>query len=215
MESEIITYLQQEFEAEAIALHGSRSRGTEHPSSDWDLLVFTKSKTVFSQGIIFQKQDLDIKVIHLPFTNIQEFINAYPQSTQSFRILLDTANKILKRIQSSVLKQQISEPGITDTRKKYIQDHFRRMINRLENSQPDAVLFQYHLASFYTKSINYYFEYQGKRTQPIRVALEIIKKESPLFSSSLEKIAKQPTTCTSVIENARNIQKEILTSHDI
>ena len=181
MQNQIIKYLQNEYNAKAILLHGSRARGNPHNQSDWDLLVFTDEITKESSGVKFENVDLDIKIIKLPILNMDKFIGSYPQSLQCINLLLDTDDGIANKILCLAKDKYSKTPGITGEQKNNIENHCERMLNRLKDYKNNPQIFYYHLSSFYVKTVKYWFEYKDSWSQPIAEALTIIQKEDKNF----------------------------------
>jgi len=219
MEDQIIKYLQKKYNAKAIILHGSRARGNPHKHSDWDLLVFTDKIIKEAGGAKLGKEDLDIKVIQLPVTDVEKFISEWPQSCQTTKVLLDTDEKLGSRIHKSAEKKFAKKQGISKQRAEYIRSHFDRMLTRLVDFENDPEVFFYHLASFYLKTVRYWFEYQSRWSQPIREALTIIEKEDQTFAKAVKTITdnsktnKEKIVAAEIMTNAVLSKEVSETSH--
>ncbi|MFC1616491.1 nucleotidyltransferase domain-containing protein [Patescibacteria group bacterium] len=210
MKTKIIKFLQKEYNAQAILLHGSRARGNPHKQSDWDLLVFTDQITKGNGGDKLNDQNLDIKVVQLPIPDMDKFISGYPQSLQFIEILLDTDDGIASKILKLSRQKYKKGPGTTTQQKEYIENHFDRMITRLIDFKDNPQIFFYHLSSFYIKTIRYWFEYQNRWSQPISEALEIIKKEDNEFMDAINIISDKNSSIDDKIKAAEKMISIIL-----
>ncbi len=210
MKKIIIEYLKKKYNAKAILLHGSRARGNPHNQSDWDLLVFTDKIIKGSGGIKLNKEDLDIKVIKIPILDINTFISSYLLYLQCTEILQDTKDGVLNEI-LGVAKEKISKgPGTTKEEKDAINNHFDRMLVRLEDFRDNPPIFFYHLSSFYKKTIKYWFKYQNRWSQPIVKAIKIFEKEDKDFLDGIKTIINEDKTINERINAAKKMVNTIL-----
>ncbi len=210
METDIINFLQKEYNAKAILLHGSRARGNPHKQSDWDLLVLTDEIIRRDGGAKLNNEDLDIKVVKLPILDMDKFISGYPQTLQCIKVFLDSDDGIATRILELAKSKYEKGPGTTEERKNYTRHHFDRMLTRLVDFKDNPQVFTYHLSSFYIKSIRYWFEYQNRWSQPICEALKIIEKEDVAFMNGLYTISDQTSTAGEKIAAAERMIQSVL-----
>lgn len=199
MKQKIIKILQNTYNAKWIMLHWSRARWTHHNSSDWDLLVFTDQVVKESWGEICDWFDLDIKVIQLPVDGVEEFIDKYPQSCQTMEVLIDTNDELLWKIKERAELRYSKRKKLSIGQKDYMKAHMWRMLSRLDDYIYDEEIFGYHLSSFYIKIIRYYFEYNGRWSQPIKEALRLIEIENPILFEQIKIICDK--SCANIVKS--------------
>jgi predicted nucleotidyltransferase len=210
LEDKIIEYLQKEYNAKGILLHGSRARGIPHEQSDWDLLVFTDKVTKGNSGVELDNQDLDIKIVELPILDMDKFVSDYAYSLLSVRVLFDTDDGLLKRVVGFAEKKNGKGPGITNEQKEAISNHFDRMLSRLVDFKDEPQIFFYHLSAFYFKTFRYWFEYQDRWSRPIVEAIKIIEKEDEAFMDGVKIISDGDSKPEEKISAAKKMISAVL-----
>ncbi len=174
IEQKILTHLQDKYNPEVVILHGSRAAQKNRENSDWDLYVFTKT-TIEGVSEEFAGQSLDVHVVYLPLDGY-DFIDLFGTTLVNAKILLDTDNfakKLIEEAKEIYVQGRILTNAEFSNRKNYIF----RLLQKLKGTVNKPLEFFYRLGSFYEIAVRYWFEVQGKWSQPIYEALPTIQSE--------------------------------------
>ncbi len=174
IEQKILEHLQQKYHPVAIILHGSRATQKNRENSDWDLYVFTKM-TIEGVAEQFEGQSLDVHVIYLPLDGY-DFIDLFGSTLVNAKILFDSndfAKKLIVEARDIYVQGRMLTGMEFSNRKNYMF----RLLQRLQGTTDKPLEFFYRLGSFYEIAVRYWFEIQGRWSQPIYEALPTIQRE--------------------------------------
>ena len=195
--TKIIQYLKKEFGAKAIILCGSRAVGDFGPESDWDMFVFTTKLKLGQDRLNINKkfgypeidgEDLDVYFIPL---NTTFDWNIFGKKLRYSKVILDTPNKIAKKVTNAAQKvydkgPQVSKERVMLNKKKSIR--YNKKFDYLLKSKDSNRLFLY-LGFYFDYVYNWWFEMRDKWPMRPQQGYSYIKKEDPNFYRQLTRIS--------------------------
>lgn len=155
-ESEIIAFLIERHEPEAIILVGSRADGAERPGSDWDLYLLLPETAervvgVLSAPSVLDDELLDVGLIRLPIADDQ-VPSLFGPNLQQARVLLDNAAEVARRICELARRRYAAGRGLTARERQLRKHELARNLARMRaraaqrGAYFEAVAWYFHLA---------------------------------------------------------------------
>lgn len=183
MIKEITTHLIQQYNPEAILMHGSRVRGDYVQTSDYDLAVIAAEPEKIVPHI-YNGCSLDVSGITVT-TQIIETASRVP--IWPLEILFEDSSKIGSMLRQQTYAKFLKGPGPLaskewENRRNYTQ----RLFDRLSARGAELMVRNYYLGDFYERMVRYWFEKNCKWTVSFFRALTIIEEADADFYKNLE-----------------------------
>lgn len=175
----ITEHLKEEYNPEAIILHGSRARGRAGENSDWDIfLLLEEEEDVTPEE--YQGEQLDIESVESPVDK-DEIIDRFGTQLIVTDILYDPENKAAKLLKKAEERYE-KGPQISEQKIKNRRNFLLRYLNRLKDRKNKDGAFFWYASIFYGKAMQYWHEIlQDEWSQPTYVSLEDIEQRDPKY----------------------------------
>tara|TARA_Y100000310_G_scaffold345243_1_gene463061 strand:+ start:2160 stop:2801 length:642 start_codon:yes stop_codon:yes gene_type:complete len=187
-EEKILNHLQK-YKPQAVILHGSRAKGIERSSSDWDLYVLTTEAEEEWKPLIetVYGADLDVDIIRLPVANdkLMEFFGA---TLMHSKILMDSEQGDAKELIAKVQEKYAKGRVVSKEEMESSLSHMRRVVDRLQETEEGSGVFEYHLSVLYQIAVQYWFEIHKEWSRPIYEALPFIQEKDSAYHGHLSTI---------------------------
>ena len=183
---EIITYLKEEYNPQAIILHRSRAKGMAGENSDWDFFLLDKKEKKITPEQ-YKGEALDIQRIdpHLPK---DEIVDEHGPVFLEADLVYDTKS-IGKEFLAKAQLAAKAGPDLSDDEINRRKNYLLRYLNRMRDRQDQPGAFFYYVCSFYAAAIQYWYEVlQDEWGEPIYKAVSQIEKRDPEYSTLLKKL---------------------------
>ena len=185
----IVYHLRENFDPDAIILHGSRARRMEREHSDWDfILIYKENKPapgtgrllLNEQNIEFQSENISDKdVISVFGTKLQQAKVVFEKDSEGTDILFKANEKY--------------EGGINLPLEK-LQGHKLWMKGRIDGMSDclhEPILFDKYFSDVYPRIFSYWYWFkQSKYSQPIYVAVREIEETDTEYYKLIEDLSK-------------------------
>ncbi len=203
MVEKITNHLIEEFNPEAIILHGSRARNKERQNSDWDIVLLFSGQTEAKSGRkFFEGQNIEYSVHTLP---IEDLFDVFGAKLQNAKVLFEKGDigSSLLREADSYYKQGVHWPQEKiDAHKLWIEGRIQGMVDSVDR----PLLFYKYCSDFYDRVYNYwYWLKQHKHSEPIYIAIEEIAEKDPTLYKLLSSLTENHTTLSDKVTLCREI----------
>jgi hypothetical protein len=193
MEEKIRDYLLSKYKPQALLIHGSRANGNHRPGSDWDFAAFVNKPTVQMREIIFETENIDMRIFHIPIIDEEIKKYCFYFHDQNVKVIHDPKNITEDIIKKATLF--FNSPRIpTPTEINSGKNRLRILIAGMEDYKDEQEAFFRKLCEFYQWSLTYWFwMIRNSYMQQVYKSLPIIKKEDPDYYNLLQIIAGNGT----------------------
>ena len=186
MEQEIVKYLRDKYDPEAILLHGSRAVGKERAHSDWDIIMLFENEITrkgFRENI--GSENVEWKAYLFP--NIKEsVVEVFDTYLQFAKVLWDkngNADELLRRAQLEYAAGPSLNREEIEREKLYMHHKLLGMKDDVGN----PYMFLRHLSVFLNRASNLWFEVlHNEFSKPFYLAIPEIKEKDLEYFSQLE-----------------------------
>lgn len=209
MQDNIVSYLIEKYQPDAVILHGSRARGKERVHSDWDfILLYTKPTDIKSGRLLHENQNIEFSVHVLPVLDI---FDAFSAKLQGAKVLCEKDN-----IGTTLLQQAADyyAQGVHWPQEK-IASHkiwVEGRINGMKDNIDNPMVFHKYYTDLYSRIFNYwYWLLQNRHSQPIYVATEEIATEDPSYHKLVTDLIDPKSSPLQKITVAKNVQTILFT----
>ena len=202
MKNEIVKYLKDKYEPQAIILHGSRAKGGAVEHSDWDFFLLDEEKKDIRPEQ-YNGESLDIQRVD-PNLEKEEIVDTYGPEFLGAEVVYDfdgVGEDFLHKAQSAAEDgPELSKKDI-ESRRNYILRYLHRMQDR--KHKPGA--FFWYVSEFYVKAMQYWYELlHDEWAEPEYKAIDEIKERDPEYFSLL-KVLYRHNSAEEKIEAAQEI----------
>jgi predicted nucleotidyltransferase len=190
-EEKIVEYLKEKYNPVGIILHGSQASGKHRKGSDWDIVVLVDKPTEDEQEI-YEGEVLDTETVVVPLSD-EQILKYFENHLSHARILFDK-DGVAEDIVSRSRRLALQGRKLPEAEYRSKRSFLHRLISRLESFKDNQGAFFYHLASFYQRSIRYWFELKNEWSKTIYEALPEIEARDPEFYKLIEILNKNSTS---------------------
>jgi predicted nucleotidyltransferase len=187
-ETEIIEYLRNKFDPEAVVFFGSRALNRNGPKSDWDVYLLMKQKPENFEDLVFWDGDvIDILISDCIRDDCRLYVLNGKVPMNEMRIGYDCTNGTAESIIRGTMEEYEkgpSKPGLTQKANNTL---FRRLLKLRDNKENPGVFF-YNIGIFFEVAIRYWFDFKNEWEMPISKSLNYIAEKDPNFKKLLTKI---------------------------
>ncbi len=186
----IITYLRNEFEPDAIILHGSRARSKERAHSDWDfILIYSEGREKPESGrILYEGQNIEFVVSSVPVVSI---VDSFDVKLRGAKVVYEI-DGIGTTLPDQVNKEYVLGLLWSDDKKAAHKLWIEGRIDGMRDCVGEPLVFYKYFADFYSRVFNYwYWIKKGEYSQPVYIALEDLEKEDPEYLALVDDLLKQ------------------------
>ncbi len=188
IEEQIVEHLIKKYHPNAIILAGSRARGMESKTSDWDLFLLTGK--VFEGGFYdFKGELLDVTAKKWPL--ISDGILTIPYAPLfPVKVLFDNTNGELSKVMGRTEKAFKKGPfKLYHTACKKRIEKLDRQLGKLKKYQGIPEVQYYYAGIFYEFAIRIWFEQKNQWPLPPGEALPLFKIQDNWYYQNLKKFS--------------------------
>jgi hypothetical protein len=178
----------------AVLLHGSRAVGRGRPDSDWDLCVLVEGITepAWRTEQIGGELSLDLDVVPAAAPD-DLIVRLFGTGLRSATVLTDSDNHVGARLiaRARALHEQGRQLPVSTLVEQAA--HAQRVARRMAGTTVTPELFFFHLSTFFSLAVTYWFDREGRWPEPPYEALESIGAADADYASLLRELAADVT----------------------
>ncbi|HEV7424196.1 MAG TPA: nucleotidyltransferase domain-containing protein [Candidatus Paceibacterota bacterium] len=193
LEQRIVDYLVEKYHPVALLIHGSRANGHAREHSDWDFAMFVSTPVPQTREIIFEKENIDIRIFTVPvdIEKIREYCFYFER--QNVRVIFDP-----EYITEDVIREatKVFNTPITHTPAETIacRARLRVLIDGMIDYQYEQASFFRKLSEFYQYALKYWFLFlNNSYMQQVYKSLPIIATKDKEYFKLLEILSENHT----------------------